>query len=176
MATKGIDEEPVFTLGVSARSDMQELWQVEKSVLSLPPLDTELKQTSDFNVKLPDRSLFNGHAPSKIDARRVALESYFESILDTPMDDTGALVICRYLSTHVIGSRGEAAAGNPLPPEGGSPVTLGSDGKLKKEGYLTKRGKNFGGWKARFFVLDEPTLRYYESSGGSLIFMIRLQN
>ena len=92
------------------------------------------------------------------------------------MDDSGALVICRYLSTNVIGARGDSTAGNTLPPEAGSPVTLGPDGKLKKEGYLTKRGKNFGGWKARFFVLDEPILRYYESPGGSLLGTIRLQN
>jgi len=32
-----------------------------------------------------------------------------------------------------------------------------------KEGYLTKRGKNFGGWKTRFFVLQGPQLEYYES-------------
>ena len=32
-----------------------------------------------------------------------------------------------------------------------------------KEGYLTKRGKNFGGWKTRYFVLQGPTLEYYES-------------
>ena len=175
MAPRGNDDEPVFTLGVSARSDMQELWQVEKSVLSLPPLDNELKTSSNFNVKLPDRSLFTGHAPTKIDARRSALESYFESILDTPMDDNGALVICRYLSTNVIGSRDDGA-GNSLPPEAGTPVTLGPDGRLMKEGYLTKRGKNFGGWKARFFILNEPTLRYYESPGGSLLGTIRLHN
>ena len=175
VAPRGNDDEPVFTLGVSARSDMQELWQVEKSVLSLPPLDNELKMSSNFNVKLPDRSLFTGHAPTKIDARRTALESYFESILDTPMDDHGALVICRYLSTNVIGSRDDGA-GNSLPPEAGTPVTLGPDGRLMKEGYLTKRGKNFGGWKARFFVLNEPTLRYYESPGGSLLGTIRLHN
>lgn len=32
-----------------------------------------------------------------------------------------------------------------------------------KEGYLTKRGKNFGGWKTRYFVLQGPVLEYYES-------------
>ena len=31
-----------------------------------------------------------------------------------------------------------------------------------KEGYLTKRGKNFGGWKTRFFVLQGPVLEYYD--------------
>lgn len=32
-----------------------------------------------------------------------------------------------------------------------------------REGYLTKRGKNFGGWKTRYFVLQGPVLEYYES-------------
>lgn len=32
-----------------------------------------------------------------------------------------------------------------------------------KEGYLTKRGKNFGGWQTRYFVLDGPQLRYYDA-------------
>lgn len=32
-----------------------------------------------------------------------------------------------------------------------------------KEGYLTKRGKNFGGWKTRYFVLQGPVLEYFDS-------------
>lgn len=32
-----------------------------------------------------------------------------------------------------------------------------------KEGYLTKRGKNFGGWKTRYFVLSGPVLEYYDT-------------
>lgn len=38
-----------------------------------------------------------------------------------------------------------------------------------KEGYLTKRGKNFGGWKTRYFVLQGPSLEYYESVSVTLI-------
>jgi hypothetical protein len=37
---------------------------------------------------------------------------------------------------------------------------------LVKRGYLTKRGKNFGGWKSRYFELDSPVLRYYTSFAG----------
>lgn len=37
-----------------------------------------------------------------------------------------------------------------------------------KEGYLTKRGKNFGGWKTRFFVLQGPVLEYYDCVSGLL--------
>jgi RalA-binding protein 1 len=33
-----------------------------------------------------------------------------------------------------------------------------------KQGYLTKKGKNFGGWKTRYFLLDNSgVLKYYES-------------
>ena len=38
-----------------------------------------------------------------------------------------------------------------------------------KEGYLTKRGKNFGGWKTRFFVLQGPVLEYYDCVSRLLI-------
>lgn len=176
LAPKGLEEEPVFTLGISARSDRQELWRLEKALISLLQLDQQLKQCSSLNAKLPDRALFSGHAPAKIDARREALERYFEAILDTPMDERAALLVCYYLSTQAIEPISDEGSTNSSILHSGSPVTLGPEGKLRKEGYLTKRGKNFGGWKARFFILDEPVLRYYESPGGPLLGTIRLQN
>lgn len=171
---KGLEDEPVFTLGVSARSDLQELWQVEKSLSSLPQLDQQFKQLTTFAAKLPDRSLFGGQAPAKIDARKLALDKYFENMLDTRMNEKAALVLCQYLSTQVIDPNKEEFHGTPS--ASGSPVTVHSEGRLVKEGYLTKRGKNFGGWKARFFVLDDPTMRYYESPGGPLLGTIKLHN
>jgi RalA-binding protein 1 len=39
---------------------------------------------------------------------------------------------------------------------------------------LTKRGKNFGGWKTRYFVLNGPVLRYYEAKDGHHLGSIRL--
>ena len=176
LAPKGSEEEPVFTLGISARSDRQELWRLEKGLISLPQLDQHLKQCSSLSAKLPDRALFSGHAPAKIDARREALERYFEAILDTPMDERAALLVCYYLSTQAIEPSSDEGSANSSILHSGSPVTLGPDIKFRKEGYLTKRGKNFGGWKARFFVLDEPVLRYYESPGGPLLSTIKLQN
>ena len=174
LVSKGLEEEPVFALGVTARSDRQELWQVEKSLMSLPHLDHQIKQHSTFTAKLPDRSLFTGQAPAKIDARKAALEKYFETILDTVMNEKAALVLCQYLSTQVIDPNKEESYGTVS--ASGSPVTMNSEGRLIKEGYLTKRGKNFGGWKARFFVLDDPIMRYYESPGGSLLGTIKLHN
>ena len=175
LVLKGNDEEPVFTLGISARSHYQELWQVERPIQSLLQLDQQLRQSTIFNAKLPDRSLFSGHAPAKIDARRVALEQYFENILDTQLDEKTALALCYYLSTHASEPTFEEANGFASAPHSGSPVTQGPV-KFLKEGYLTKKGKNFGGWKARFFVLEEPVLRYYEAPGGSVLGTIKLQN
>ena len=171
MVLKGTEEEPVFTLGVSARFDRRELWQVEKPILSLHFLDQQLKQSPRFDVKLPDRSLFIGHAPARVDARRKALEKYFETILDTQMDDKAAVNLCQYLSTNVSEPGSSDIKGNIHPA---SPTVLTSNGQITKEGYLTKRGKSFGGWKSRFFVLDDPTLRYYETPGGALLGTIKL--
>lgn len=39
---------------------------------------------------------------------------------------------------------------------------------------MTKRGKNFGGWKTRYFVLNGPVLRYYEGKDGHHLGSIRL--
>ncbi|KAI9704206.1 MAG: hypothetical protein M1836_007067 [Candelina mexicana] len=173
---KSSDEEQIFTLGVFARSDNKELWRVEKALMALPQLDHQLKQSSMFNAKLPDRSLFSGHAPAKIDARRTALDSYLNVLLNTPMDENAALIVCQFLSVDVIEPHGDESTVTGDPAVAEELTTLGPGGRLRKEGYLTKRGKNFGGWKARFFALEGSTLRYYESPGGPHLGTIKLQS
>lgn len=177
LSLKSVEEEPVFTLGITARSNMKQLWRVEKAILALPHLDQQLKAVCPFDVRLPERNLFTGHAPSKIDARREALEKYFEDVLDTPMNEKAGLIICHFLSTQaILAEDHDGGMKSSATTEGQHPVQIGADGKLVKEGFLTKRGKNFGGWKARYFVLDGPLLRYYESPGGPLLGQIKLAN
>ncbi|KAL1965598.1 hypothetical protein VTN77DRAFT_5275 [Rasamsonia byssochlamydoides] len=170
------DEEPVFTLGIFSRSDRSELWRVEKVIMALPQLDHQIRQLCDFSGKLPDRSIFSGHSPAKIDARREALNAYFEALLDTPMNEAAALVLCRFLSSDAIEPRDDETnllkANGKVTPE----LVRGPDGKPRKEGYLTKRGKNFGGWKSRYFVLHGPELKYYESPGGPHLGTIKIYN
>lgn len=176
LSMKSMEEDPVFTLGITARSNMKPLWRVEKPIMSMPQLDQQLKQISSFEFRLPDRSLFTGHAPAKIDARREALERYFEDVLDTEMRDPAALILCNFLSSQVVPVEDYEGSNPSNSNEGPQQVHLGPDGRIIKEGFLTKRGKNFGGWKARYFVLDEPVLRYYESPGGALLGTIKLMN
>ncbi|KAF9169254.1 hypothetical protein BGX20_010553 [Mortierella sp. AD010] len=139
--------------GVHAHKEADEHWRIEKQYADFANLDSKLRITQSRNVvnnlpKLPDKTLFMTHAPSKADARKVALEQYLQHLTSLHIRDTRDL--CEFLSTNVIerGSRKESQ-------EAGW-----------KEGYLTKRGKNFGGWKTRFFVLRGPVLEYFDTKDG----------
>ncbi|PYH40525.1 GTPase-activating protein BEM3 [Aspergillus saccharolyticus JOP 1030-1] len=174
LAPRPSEEEPVFTLGVFSRSDNRELWRVEKVIAALPLLDQHLRQLVSWGSRLPDRSIFSGHSPAKVDARRALLNSYFETLLETPMDEKAALILCQFLTSDAIEARDDELSllkGNNL---AGIEIRRGPDGKPRKEGYLTKRGKNFGGWKARYFVLHGPEFKYFESPGGPHLGTIRI--
>lgn len=175
VVSKNSEDGQCFTLGVYARSGGSELWRVEKILMALPQLDHQLKQCSTFNARLPDRALFSGHAPARIDARRIALNRYFEIMLNTPLTERAALVVCSFLSTDAIDPQSEDASTIGDPVQSKVIATGSMEGRTRKQGYLTKRGKNFGGWKARFFVLDGPVFRYYESPGGPHLGTIKLQ-
>ncbi|KAF9927449.1 hypothetical protein FBU30_003248 [Linnemannia zychae] len=132
--------------------EAQELWRVEKQYSDFVNLDSKasLRVTQSRNIvnalpKLPDKSLFSTHAPSKVDARKRALEQYLQQVTSLRIKDTRDL--CEFLSTNVV-ERGKRREG----------CETGL-----KEGYLTKRGKNFGGWKTRYFILKGPVLEYFDS-------------
>ncbi|KAG0281007.1 hypothetical protein BGZ96_001332 [Linnemannia gamsii] len=133
--------------------EAQELWRVEKQYTDFVNLDSKLRVTQSRNIinslpKLPDKGLFSTHAPSKVDARKRALEQYLQQVTSLRIKDTRDL--CEFLSTNVV-EREKLREG-------------GDTGW--KEGYLTKRGKNFGGWKTRYFILKGPVLEYFDSKDG----------
>ncbi|PNH37295.1 hypothetical protein VD0004_g9492 [Verticillium dahliae] len=167
-----LEEDPVFTLAVFSRADGAELWRVEKDLASLAKLDQKLKNCSTVTIKAPDRALFSGHAPAKLDARRIALDYYLEEILETQLDQTAATELCKYLSTHTLPPNFDEASTPDIIESANA--RAGPGGRPFRSGYLTKRGKNFGGWKARFFVLDGPQLKYFEAPGGAHLGTIKL--
>ncbi|KAI0091783.1 hypothetical protein BDY19DRAFT_991457 [Irpex rosettiformis] len=77
-----------------------------------------------------------------------ALESYLRSLIALPVKNKDEIIA--FLTSGIASD-----AQKPVARAG------------YKEGYLTKRGKNFGGWKTRYFVLQGPSLEYYESRGGA---------
>ncbi|KAI3393810.1 hypothetical protein diail_3586 [Diaporthe ilicicola] len=168
-----LEEDPVFTLAIISRSEGGELWRVEKDSVSLSKLDQRLKLCAAFTAKTPDRTLFSGHAPAKLDARRQALDQYLDEALNTAFDTPSAVELCRYLSTNVLPPNADEMGSSTGPSDEGAPK-LGPGGRQFKTGYLTKRGKNFGGWKARFFSVEGPQLKYFETPGGAHLGTIKL--
>ncbi|KAK3941068.1 hypothetical protein QBC46DRAFT_432490, partial [Diplogelasinospora grovesii] len=175
MSLTQLEEDPVFTLAVFSRADGGELWRVEKDSVSLAKLDQRLKQCPAFTARTPDRSLFSGHAPAKLDARRTALNQYLDELLNTPLDTNTALELCKYLSTNTLPPNADETGSSMVETTAETALKTGPGGRPFRSGYLTKRGKNFGGWKARFFVLDGPHLKYYETPGGAHLGTIKLQ-
>ncbi|CAG8612494.1 3193_t:CDS:2, partial [Racocetra persica] len=141
----------------------KELWRVEKFYSDFLSLDGKLKQRHSKNTinkigKLPDKHLFYNNAPSKVDQRKTALEQYLQHIISLPLrDNKDSNDLCKFLSTNVIEQDDKDYQQTGY-----------------KEGYLTKKGKSFGGWKSRYFVLKSPVLEYYESKDGSHLGSIRL--
>lgn len=71
-----------------------------------------------------------------------ALQGYLQEILNFPVPDKNEIVA--FFTSDIVRDRQPVASAG------------------YKEGYLTKRGKNFGGWKRRYFVLQGSLLEYYE--------------
>ncbi|KAI8369632.1 uncharacterized protein BYT42DRAFT_116801 [Radiomyces spectabilis] len=137
----------------------QELWCVQKFYSDFLDLDNQLKVRSRSSAgkpgKLPDKALFTTYAPNKVDQRKMAIEKYLQYVINMSLHDTTEL--CRFISSNRVDTQ--------------NTVNMISG---HRQGYLTKRGKSFGGWKSRYFVLDGPILRYYDMQGGSLLGVIHL--
>ncbi|EJD07549.1 RhoGAP-domain-containing protein [Fomitiporia mediterranea MF3/22] len=137
----------------------KESWQIEKFYSDVLALDSRLRtRCSRATLKklepLPDNKLFKDHAPAKVDQRKRMLQAYLQSVMKLPIKDKNEIIV--FFSSDVVRER--------------SPVTRSG----YKEGYLTKRGKNFGGWKTRYFVLQGPVLEYYENRGGAHLGSIQI--
>lgn len=171
-----LEEDPVFTLAIVSRIDNGELWRVEKDSASLMKLDQRMKQCPAFTARIPDRSLFSGHSPAKLDARRLALDEYLAELQETNLDIATTVELCKYLSSNTLPPNADETGAVAKVATEANTHSIGSDGLPVRSGYLTKKGKNFGGWKMRFFVLDGPHLKYYETPGGPHLGTIKLQN
>ncbi|KAI0716017.1 hypothetical protein C8T65DRAFT_642562 [Cerioporus squamosus] len=131
----------------------KESWRIEKHYSDVLSLDARVRSTLGRSaakklVTLPEGRLWRDHAPAKVDQRKVALEAYLRSLIALPVKNKDEIVA--FFTSDIV-------------RETQKPVSQAG----YKEGYLTKRGKNFGGWKSRYFVLQGPSLEYYESRGGT---------
>lgn len=149
------------TLSINDRETGKGMWKVRKSINQLLSFDNEIRSVMEaFGLpNLPDRSLFASTIPAKVEARKQALQHYFDAIFSIPHIPNLILHrICRFLSLDFI---------NPLDD-------YRSGAKL--EGFLIRRYKGLGTtWKVRWCQVDGPFLEIYEAPGGAMIEQIRLQ-
>ena len=139
----------VLAFCIQVQPSQRESWVIEKMYSDVLALDSRVRALLSKNTlkklaPLPDSKLFKDNAPAKVDQRKTLLEQYLQSVVTAPLKDVGDL--CAFLVTDL--SKGDRA---PVSNQG------------YKEGYLTKRGKNFGGWKTRYFILQNGVLEYYEN-------------
>jgi PH domain len=95
-------------------------------------------------------------------------------LLGSQLDDGSLHTVAEFLSTDIVKKHDptvldkrrsvspSTSTNSPTHNAGLSGVAKDTE-PPKKEGYLTKRGKNFGGWQPRYFVLDGPQLKYFDA-------------
>ncbi|KXN89381.1 putative Rho-type GTPase-activating protein 2 [Leucoagaricus sp. SymC.cos] len=142
-----------FVIAVNPGNGGKDPWKVEKMYSDVVLLDSRVRASVGKNmgkkiVTLPEGKLWRDHAPAKVDQRKAVLEQYLQSLVKLPVKNNDGVIA--FLTSDIV-------------RETRQPVMQAGH----KEGYLTKRGKNFGGWKTRYFVLSGPVLEYYESRGGT---------
>ncbi|PPQ72546.1 hypothetical protein CVT24_004884 [Panaeolus cyanescens] len=128
-------------------------WKVEKMYSDVLSLDQRVRSTVGKGVgkkiaNLPEGKLWKDHAPAKVDQRKAVLENYLQTLIQLPVKNNDEVIA--FFTSDIVREQKQ-----PVMQVG------------HKEGYLTKRGKNFGGWKTRFFVLQGPVLEYYDCRGGA---------
>ncbi|KAF8633253.1 hypothetical protein AX15_001445 [Amanita polypyramis BW_CC] len=128
-------------------------WKVEKMYSDVLSLDQRVRQSVGKGVgkkiaNLPEGKLWKDHAPAKVDQRKAVLEHYLQILINLPVKSNDEVIA--FFTTDIVRETKQ-----PVMQVG------------HKEGYLTKRGKNFGGWKTRYFVLQGPVLEYYDCRGGA---------
>jgi RalA-binding protein 1 len=131
----------------------KEGWKVEKMYSDVLNLDQRVRTSVGKSVgkkiaTLPEGKLWKDHAPAKADQRKAVLETYLQTLINLPVKSNDEVIA--FFTTDIV-------------KETMQPVMQAGH----KEGYLTKRGKNFGGWKTRYFVLQGPVLEYFDCRGGT---------
>ena len=134
-------------------SNAPKSWIIEKSWVDVQNVDSQIRSKNPkSNLRklpsLPDKHLFKDHAPSKVDQRKKDLQKYLQAVCEAViLQERGD--VCAFLTSNIVSDR-SAPVSNPG----------------YKAGYLTKKGRNFGGWTTRYYVLQGRMLEYYDAVSG----------
>lgn len=139
----------VMILGVYF-SDGSLVHQVKKQYSSIHKLATR------FELNVPPSSDFRQTDPLDTSARKRRIDEFLGDVLSRSehADDVAQFLSTNDLEVPAIFYPGTV---EERPPRAET-----------KEGYLSKRGKNLGAWKHRYFVLEGQELRMYDSDGSTV--------
>lgn len=175
------------------QTDMHLVHKLHKTHDCLSQLERGLATT--LEIALPTREELESIQPAVINASRSTIGHWLQMLQAKFQDKPptfDARLFCNFLSTDIAdqyddtldvstsaheNSANAASRSASLSSVGNVPTSMTGEASARlptKEGYLSKRGKNFGGWKQRYFILDGPTMRYYEHHGGQLLDSIKL--
>lgn len=151
-------EDPIAIINALDRETKKELWKVIKDYTALYQFDSSIRTMVLGLPRIPDKSLFQSHAPQRVDSRKTLLEEYFNKLLSEKLPQAAAQIVCEFLSTDTV-----------------DPMDI-PDMPSRCEGYLTKRGKKLRTWRVRYFVIEGNQLNYYDKPGGELQGSISLRD
>jgi RalA-binding protein 1 len=140
-------------------------WTVEKQLPAFLVFDQEirdgLKTVGGRDIpSVPENKVWKDRAPTACDGRRVRkffvlLHTILQlsHISQAALDVYRKAVVSSDLPAHLKQLLVEFLT-RDVPP---------SDKNGGKAGYLSKRGSKLGGWKLRYFNLDGPVLKYFDT-------------
>jgi len=128
-------------------------WTIQKKLADVLALDAKIREgLGKYGARLipslPDGRIWKDRAPVRVDERKALLVTYFTGMILANLPIHLKRTLIHFLTTDVPHQTKQERPG-------------------EKTGYLMKRGKNFGGWKSRYFRIEGPVLEYYDQRGGA---------
>ncbi|BFZ57909.1 Rho GTPase activating protein [Savitreella phatthalungensis] len=132
-----------------------------------------------FDCSMPPSSDFRVDDDLQSSVRKRMVDDFFADVLRRDLVPSFAEDLASFLSSSdmevpAIFYPGYIAS--PVLPQHEAPSSQSTSDQASslKEGYLSRRGKAFGAWKHRYFVLDAHELRMYDSDGSTVADTITL--
>ncbi|CAH7688651.1 hypothetical protein PPACK8108_LOCUS23639 [Phakopsora pachyrhizi] len=112
-----------------------------------PAINSSLKHQQQLHPSInpssqPQKTSFSSYC-------QAVLEQYLESLCSAQLKEKGN--VCEFYNSNIVINKRSSPSNRP--------------GFM--QGYLTKKGRNFGGWQTRYYVLDGPVLEYFDSRRGT---------
>ncbi|CAH7678538.1 hypothetical protein PPACK8108_LOCUS13061 [Phakopsora pachyrhizi] len=102
-----------------------------------------------FHEYLLRKQLCANHLSILCTKCQAVLEQYLKSLCSAQLKEKGD--VCEFFNSNIVINERSSPSNRP--------------GFM--QGYLTKKGRNFGGWQTRYYVLNGPVLEYFDSRGGT---------